>query len=401
MPASIALPGEFAAKPAAAPAVESARFTLDGSDELEHHLAYTCLKVLEGIQSVLPSHKIEALLLGGGYGRGEGGVLKTESSDQPYNDLEFYVFIRGNNWLNERRFGRALQHLAHELAPEAGVEVELKIISSRKLRRSPASMFYYDLVTAHRPLLSDEQLLVSCEHHRTAQNIPLSEAMRLLMNRCSGLLFAREKLEHTVFTPADADFVCRNLAKAQLAFGDAVLTVYGQYHWSCLRRHERVRQLPGTSFPWLDKLRQHHAAGVKFKLHPHRTTLTQAALMAQYKSVAAFALKTWLWLENRRLGFHFTSVHDYAFSLLNKCPDTNPWRNRLVNAKAFGLSAFFSERGCRHPRERIVNALTVLLWEPLTVDSEIWSWLSDELQWPLRSATDQVKVYQQRWRQLS
>src|SRR5438445_13084871 len=99
MPASITSPVEFAAKPNAVRAEAAARFTLDGSDELERHLTQTCQKVLAGIQAIVPSRKLEALLLGGGYGRGEGGVLKTEAGNQPYNDLEFYVFIRGNTWL--------------------------------------------------------------------------------------------------------------------------------------------------------------------------------------------------------------------------------------------------------------------------------------------------------------
>ncbi|PYL00604.1 MAG: hypothetical protein DME19_04505, partial [Verrucomicrobia bacterium] len=76
-----------------------------------------------------------------------------------------------------------------------------------------------------------------------AERIPLCEATRLLMNRCSGLLFARERLECAEFSPVDADFVERNLAKAQLAFGDAVLTAFGRYHWSCLERHKRLKSL--------------------------------------------------------------------------------------------------------------------------------------------------------------
>src|SRR6266571_2140097 len=79
------------------------RFTVDGSVELERQLARICKSVLAGVQSVVPGEKLEAILLGGGYGRGEGGVLKTESDDRPYNDLEFYVCLRGNVWLNEQR----------------------------------------------------------------------------------------------------------------------------------------------------------------------------------------------------------------------------------------------------------------------------------------------------------
>lgn len=80
-----------------------ARFTLNGSDALEQHLARVCKRVLAGIGHIIPEHELEGLALGGGYGRGEGGVLTTTAGDRPYNDLEFYVLVRGLSWLNEDR----------------------------------------------------------------------------------------------------------------------------------------------------------------------------------------------------------------------------------------------------------------------------------------------------------
>jgi len=401
MPGSIILPAKSAAESATVRAAAVARFTLDGSEELERHLTQTCEKVLAGIRAIIPAHKLEALLLGGGYGRGQGGVLKTESGDRPYNDLEFYVFIRGNNWLNERLFGKGLHHLAHQLTSAAGIEIEFKIISSAKLRHSPTSMFYYDLVVRHHRLWGDENFPANCEHHRDARNIPLSEATRLLMNRCTGLLLAREKLERVFLTTADTDFVSRNLAKAQLAFGDAVLTAFGQYHWNCLRRHERLRRVPAASAPWLDTLQQHHAAGVKFKLHPHQTPLSRADLRTQHENVTAFALKVWLWLESCRLGMDVKSARDYALNPMNKYPDSNPWRNRLVNAKIFGPAAFLTKHSHRHPRERILNALALLLWEPAASDSERQRWLCAGLRQRPNADAAPAEIYQKLWRQLN
>src|SRR5438552_671320 len=104
-------------------AVSSARFTLDGSEELERRLAGTCDTVLAEVLALVSPERLEGLVLGGGYGRGEGGVLETEKGDEPYNDLEFYVFLRGPNWWNERQFGPALNSLAHSLSSAAGVDV--------------------------------------------------------------------------------------------------------------------------------------------------------------------------------------------------------------------------------------------------------------------------------------
>jgi hypothetical protein len=356
------------------------RFTHDGDDELERHLSRTCVTILAGVRMVVPGGRLEALLLGGGYGRGEGGVLKTETGDQPYNDLEFYVFIQGNHWLNERRYRDGLYSLARELASNAKVDLEFKIISLAKLRRSGASMFYYDLVMGNKWLWGDKSQLDGCAHHREAQLIPLAEAARLLMNRGSGLLFAREKLQLCPFTEADADFVGRNLAKARLAFGDAVLTAFGQYHWSCQQRHKRLEKLATMeNLPWLPQVRLHHSRGLEFKLHPRRGGASLATLKRECEDLVALGLQLWLWLESRRLGQPFASARAYALSPLNKCPETNPRRNRLVNGVVFGPAALFKMKARRNPRERLLNSLAILLWEKRELDPELTRRLQSQL----------------------
>ena len=344
-------------------AVAPLRFTLDGNDELENHLAGTCDTIMAGIRGLIPPHRLQAVLLGGGYGRGEGGVMQTSEGQRPYNDLEFYVCLSGNRHLNEQRHHLPLEVLGEILSPMAGAEVEFKIISLDELRRSRISMFSYDLLMGHRWLLGHSGLLFDFNHHRVAEKIPSSEATRLLMNRCTGLLFAQERLERVEFTAADADFVHRNIAKAELAFGDAVLTAHGQYHWSCQERHRRLQQIiPDEPLSWLDDVRIRHAAGLEFKLHPERSTASRAALQARQTAVVALGLKVWLWQEKRRLGANFTCVSDYAWGTLNKCPETSRQRNVLVNLKVGGLRSLFKFNSFRHPREKILRALALLLW---------------------------------------
>jgi hypothetical protein len=130
------------------------RFTLDGSKSLERHLASICQKALELVEDC--ARRIDGLILGGGYGRGEGGVLRTEAGDQPYNDLDFYVFMPGTHWLNEKCHGRCLRQAGEELTSIAGIEVEFKIESLAPLRRASISMFYYDLLAGHRRIKGDD-----------------------------------------------------------------------------------------------------------------------------------------------------------------------------------------------------------------------------------------------------
>src|SRR5687768_12678798 len=97
------------------------RFTIDGSAELEQHLDKICAEVRKRLCALIPSEKLEAIFLAGGYGRGEGGVLQTPNGDKPYNDLEFYICVRGNPRLNERSFGAQLHELGEELSKDAGI----------------------------------------------------------------------------------------------------------------------------------------------------------------------------------------------------------------------------------------------------------------------------------------
>jgi hypothetical protein len=186
------------------------------------------------------------------------------------------------------------------------------------------------------------------------------------MNRCTGLLLARAQLEKEPFTPGAADFVRRNIAKTQLACGDALLTAHGRYHWSCRERHRRLEALARDKrSAWFDAALRHHASGVEFKLHPEAGLAPQDQLAARHAEVTAFAGKCWLWLEARRLGRTFPSALAYAEDAGDKCPGTSRILNVLLNLRADGFRSGAGPRPWRHPRERILNSLALLLWEPM------------------------------------
>jgi hypothetical protein len=384
------------------------RFTIDGDDQLERHLAQTCAKIMAGLRGLLPEHKLEAVLLGGGYGRGEGGVLLTAGGHRPYNDLEFYVCLRGNRHWNERLYHRRLEILGEILTPQAGVELEFKIFSLAELARCPVTMFTYDLFSGHRWLFGHEGLLSRCQHHGAADKLPGFEATRLLMNRCTGLLLARERLGRSPlrFTPADADFVRRNIAKVELALGDAVLTAHGQYHWSCRERHARLLQLAhdGRSSPasWLDEVCAYHQVGTEFKLHPTRCDDSRDSLRRYHTEVTEIALRTWLWLESRRLDRVFRSALEYAESPAKKCGATSLIRNLMVNAKISGPRAFLARHGSCHPRQRVMHALALLLWEPDVLTSPyLLRRVQAELKTRGSSFIDLVAAYRALWQQVN
>ena len=182
---------------------EAKRFTLDGSNTLEDEVAVLCVNVGNSVLDIIGAGKIEGLVLGGGYGRGEGGVLRTRTGDRPYNDLEFYLFLSGNRFWNRRRYAPLLNAECDRLSEEAGLHVEIKIDSLTEWEQQPISMFSYDLVSGHQMVLGPDDLFERYGHHARGEDIPLEEATRLLFNRCSGLLLSLELLQNDKFGPPE------------------------------------------------------------------------------------------------------------------------------------------------------------------------------------------------------
>jgi hypothetical protein len=179
-------------------------------------------------------------------------------------------------------------------------------------------------------------------------------------------LLVREKLAQRTLTTEDADFISRNLAKAQLALGDAVLAVRGKYHWSCRERNRRLGQL--TLFeppPNFSEFNKHHDAGVAFKLHPRRSCSHTDEFESLHRELSCLSSDLWFWVESIRLQEPFFTPRDYSLYRSPKCPESTPWRNYLLNLKTFGLKAMSDALAWRYPRERLFNALPLLLWEPV------------------------------------
>jgi hypothetical protein len=400
MPAAVSvLPFAPAAMALSTPAPSASRFTLDGDPALEAHLARVCDEVCAGVERIIPRHRLEGILLGGGYGRGEGGVWRTTEGDRPYNDMEFYVLLRGSTVLNDRRHRAALGHLAHELSESAGLEVEFKIISSASLRRGQVTMFSYDLLCGHRRVAGPATLLRGCAHHENEAAIPAAEATRLLLNRCTGLLFAQERLKRIPFTTEDADFTGRNLAKAQLALGDAVLTVFGQYHWSCRERRRRLAALGGwDGNEWLADVVAEHTRGVDFKLHPRQSTRDAVALREDWRRISQLACRVWLWLESRRLEAAFRSPIGYVLHPATKYPDMSAGWNWLVTFRHLGWRECLTRRARRYPRERLLRSLPVLLWQPAMVaNTRLHLHLQRELNTTATDAAGFAAAYTRLW----
>ncbi len=318
-------------------------FFPEGPDTLREDLA-DYLRTIGGAAASLPG--LQALLLGGGYGRGEGGLWRTPDGElHLYNDLEFYV-------LADHVPPGMLREWTEEGERRFGIEMEFKVLSSRRFRSSRPSMFFYDLVCGHVLVAGESDWSAALPRaFFDAASIPPDEAARLLVNRGMSLLRCLRG-----GAAAPEDFTRRIVSKLHLALGDAVLCVQGRYHWSCRERHAGLAR-PGVIPPGWEDLLAWHAQGVEFKFHP----TPQAVTAAELEALRAAWLRTFLWVESRRLGKAFHDAQEYACGRMSLFPEdpnlSNPFRQWRDARRSPRLPFSWGH----HPRGRIWKALPLLL----------------------------------------
>lgn len=227
-------------------------------------------ELLDGVRSGVAAEvealrlpKLAEVVLGGGYGRGEGGVRHTPQGDRLYNDLDFFVFSEGASRCERRTIETALKPISERWEKKLGIAVDFSPVKNLdSLRKVGSTLMYQELRRGWKPVLGEARF----EKHfpeLDAASLPISEAVRLLLNRGMGLVFAGEALRQN----GNPDFIMRNLHKSALGGGDALLLCSGKYRWSGAERVEAFRayaaknEIPGEFV-------ERYAAAYAYKIEP-------------------------------------------------------------------------------------------------------------------------------------
>ena len=325
---------------------------------------------------------VRALLLAGGYGRGEGGIFRTarKASPQLYNDLEFYLILRNGTSL--RAPTAWIQHQSHSGDEQLGIEVEFKILHENALRNAHPSMFFYDLVAAHRFVAGSPDFIATLPARlQDPTLIPPEEATRLLFNRGAGLFFSKVALQRSDERLTNG-FIERNHAKVRLALADAVLALNGQYHYSCRERHLRLSSRLDQIPPDWDTLCEWHREGVEFKLTPRHTHPSRTELEQQQAEIVRLWLQTFLWLESIRLKTVFTSPEQYARTPALLFPKTNRFRNMALALRDQIRRGGALSGWTDYPRATLQRALVLFLSpSPQIAPARLLLQISQEASW--------------------
>lgn len=333
----------------------------------------------------LGAKKPEAIVLGGGYGRGEGGVTE-DSAGQPcfFNDLDYFLFTESPD---DRELVAAVHEWEQSESLKMDIDVEGKCLPKSDLQQTKESMMFYDLVAGHTIVEGPEGFFDAYSALANPKTIAPVEATRLLWNRGTGLLFARLDLAQN----QDLSAVHRNQSKAKLALGDALLTLNGDYRPFARERHQLLSQMRGLD----ERIVKLHALGVDFKLRP-TTCPALKELHSTQQELTELWLDCFLKVESSRLECEFESPLAYATYSSKLYPESRTLKNIALSFRDRIKRSGRLNPVPDYPRGALQRAL-VLLLEP----EPHWKQVSYHLGRRLSDLDVSVKVYKQWWQYYS
>lgn len=297
------------------------------------------------------AENVDALVLGGGYGRGEGGVLvHADGGEELFNDLDYFLFARDPD---DAALRALVSGIERDGSAALGIDVDVKCVRFGSLPPPGDSMMIYDLAAGHVVVHGDADYLTSRWPRPDASGIPSIEASRLLWNRGTGLYFAACRIAER----GERRFVERNHAKFKLAAGDALLCVSGRYHWSSRERWERFQALGEDRFGVAEIYRQ----GVDFKASPRDGSASWEELAEENRSLVELWQKLFLHVESQRLGVEFPDAAAYVLGRERRSPELPRWKAPLYAMRDFLRYRRWVGPVCDYPRAGLFRTLFCLL----------------------------------------
>jgi len=208
---------------------------------------------------------VKKIILIGGYGRGEGAFAVRNGKTEPINDFDFYIIndtVLDDDFLEEvalecsKLIGKG--GLANPEAFEQRYDfnkffhVDIRCLKESSLEKLPPTIRYFELPYAKAVWGESSVKLRKFSPH----DIPLPEALRILMNRmmlltmCFNPDFIKKK---GYMNQEEKEIMLYYVAKSYLSCAEALLLLGGSYKPTYMSRAEEFSKIYETKFPVLRK----------------------------------------------------------------------------------------------------------------------------------------------------
>ncbi|NOR46138.1 MAG: hypothetical protein GQ534_11185, partial [Candidatus Delongbacteria bacterium] len=317
------------------------KYTVYGSEELDNNIDNCMKKISKSMMQKLPHNEIAAIILGGGYGRGEGGFVIENGTEHLYNDFDMFILANNISRKRKRELTPIILEISEELTKEIGIDVDFSPIQNiSTLEKAPYWMMWYDLKMGHQVILGDKNILNKLPNWK-AEDMPMIEGLRLVLNRGAGLFQAGIKFRGDNLSEVDLRHLEKDISKAFMACGDMFLIAHKNFTHSYVGKIEAINKFKHVDIITDDDFVTHHIASINYKLKPDRADINQDSLKELYDKILLLYRKFWLFgfsiLLDQKIE-NFVTCNRLLLSHGYKEPDDNSLlKNIVLNIKEIGM----------------------------------------------------------------
>lgn len=299
--------------------------------------------VVEEVVILMGQH-VQAIVLMGGYGRGEGGVYRSSAGYRLVNDLDLAVFVEKDFRRVKQTYTRPLKALAVSLRPQArGIkQIDIDITNTLRHRLKPNVVVNYELKNGHK-IIYGNLALRKIMPELIGENLPVFDGTIYFYSRGSGLLLPALYLKKNMLDlPAVQENFQIELQKACQAMGDALLLKMKRYHYSYRKRLHRFKCLGNVLEPEIkslyDDIRTWYCWAVQKKLSPKMNWPGNEQMNHRFFEIRDVFSRFFLWFESNRMNRAFKGWSEYCNFIYNNGLQ-EPWDLKITDVVKRSLQA--------------------------------------------------------------
>lgn len=210
------------------------------NDVIRKHLKFIVQEILRNIDDVV------AILLNGGFGKGEGSVKRVNNHVIPLNDYDIVVITR-----RPHKSSSFHSDILDNFAESLGIHLDIDLFWMPLLRFVSKRLFWYDVKFGSKVIYGDEKAIRFIPINY-GDNPPPDEGLRLLFHRMAGLIEFFDPLYiEDGCNQRQSELIIYNSIKAILACCESLLILAHRWHTSCRERCHTFSMCYRNDFPKL------------------------------------------------------------------------------------------------------------------------------------------------------
>lgn len=306
------------------------RLTFKGPVELEQKITLLLQEVKDTVKSHFPQSSYHALLLIGGYGKGEGGFELKEGVAFAHNNLDFLLITQSFPKSKLENMRKELAALLFPISQKYDIGFDLSVVSNQKLKQSENLLIWHEMYHGHKLLLGESRFIASLPF-KEFNTVPSTEFWSLMINRGTLLIINQWFLDQRKEgDPLVRKIFIKHMMKAIIGLGDALLYFLHDYHWSYEEKLSRIKK--NEHLP--SELRVLYEEAAEFRFQPIYDKYLNRNLHDWMKKVCHLFSTIYLQIESLRLkdiDLNWNNYVDRALisSLKGNIFSLKTWKNKV------------------------------------------------------------------------